>query len=131
MTSSAEVVQTTFSLSQPSAVENVVTFSAATGRLLADLIEGIYRLLLSDETEPVNIGNPTEITIQEFAERINALTDNAGGIRYEPLPKDDPRQRRPDIGKARRILGWEPKVELAEGLAQTVAWFADRVPAST
>lgn len=98
---------------------------------VADLIEGIYRLLLSDETEPVNIGNPTEITIQEFAERINALTDNAGGIRYEPLPKDDPRQRRPDIGKARRILGWEPKVELAEGLAQTVAWFADRVPAST
>ena len=94
---------------------------------VSDLVDGIYRLLLSDEVEPVNIGNPTEITIREFAERINALTGNAVGVRYEPLPKDDPRQRQPDITKARRVLGWEPKVPLSEGLAQTVAWFADRV----
>ncbi len=92
-----------------------------------DLIEGIYRLLLSDEVEPVNIGNPAEITIAEFAERINALTGNRAGIRYEPLPKDDPKQRRPDISKAKRILGWEPRVGLAEGLARTVEYFAARV----
>jgi dTDP-glucose 4,6-dehydratase len=95
---------------------------------VSDLVDGIYRLLLSDEVEPVNIGNPSEITIREFAERINGLTGNPAGIRFEPLPKDDPRQRQPDISKARRILGWEPKVALADGLAQTVAWFADRVP---
>ncbi len=69
---------------------------------VTDLVDGIYRLLLSDETEPVNIGNPTEITIREFAERINALTNNSAGIRFEPLPKDDPRQRQPNIGKAHR-----------------------------
>lgn len=95
---------------------------------MADLIEGIYRLLLSDEVEPVNIGNPAEITIREFAERINAITGNPAGIRFEPLPKDDPRQRRPDISKARRLLGWEPKVTLGDGLEQTVNWFADRLP---
>jgi dTDP-glucose 4,6-dehydratase len=94
---------------------------------VTDLVDGIYRLLLSDEAEPVNIGNPTEITIREFAERINELTGNRAGIRFEPLPKDDPRQRQPDISKARRILGWSPQVQLAEGLEKTVAWFADRV----
>lgn len=94
---------------------------------VSDLVDGIYRLLLSDEVEPVNIGNPTEITIREFAERINTLTGNAAGIRYEPLPKDDPRQRQPDITKARTILGWSPQVQLQEGLEKTVAWFADRV----
>ena len=95
---------------------------------MADLVEGIYRLLLSDEVEPVNIGNPTEITIREFAERINALTGNPAGIRFEPLPMDDPKQRQPDISKARRILGWEPQVALGEGLETTVSWFADRLP---
>ncbi len=94
---------------------------------VSDLIDGIHRLLLSDETEPVNIGNPNEITIREFAERINVLTGNAGGICYEALPKDDPRQRQPDITKARRVLGWEPRVALGEGLAQTVQWFTDRL----
>lgn len=94
---------------------------------MADLVDGIYRLLLSDEVEPVNIGNPAEITIREFAERINAITGNPAGIRFEPLPKDDPRQRRPDISKARRILGWEPKVALGDGLEQTVNWFVDRL----
>lgn len=96
---------------------------------VSDLVDGIYRLLLSDETEPVNIGNPNEITIREFAERINALTDNRAGIRFEPLPKDDPRQRQPDITKARRVLGWSPQVQLQDGLEKTVAWFADRVKA--
>jgi dTDP-glucose 4,6-dehydratase len=96
---------------------------------VSDLVDGIYRLLLSDEVEPVNIGNPTELSILEFAERINALTGNPSGIRFEPLPKDDPRQRQPDISKARRVLGWSPKVELQEGLEKTVAWFRDRVVA--
>jgi dTDP-glucose 4,6-dehydratase len=92
-----------------------------------DLIDGILRLLWSDETEPVNIGNPTELTIREFAERINALTGNPAGIRFEPLPKDDPRQRQPDIGKAQRILNWSPQVPLQEGLERTVAWFSQRL----
>ncbi|MCL4863197.1 MAG: SDR family oxidoreductase [Caldilineaceae bacterium] len=94
-----------------------------------DLIEGIYRLLMSDEVEPVNIGNPTELTIREFAERINAITGNAGGIRFEPLPVDDPKQRRPDITKARRILNWEPVIPLQAGLEQTIAYFRERVTA--
>ncbi len=95
---------------------------------VSDLIDGIYRLLLSDEVEPVNIGNPAEITIREFAERINALTGNRAGIRFEPLPKDDPHQRQPDIAKARTLLGWEPQIPLAEGLERTVNWFANRLP---
>lgn len=94
---------------------------------VSDLIEGIYRLLLSDEVEPVNIGNPTELTIREFAERINAITGNAGGIIFKPLPKDDPKQRKPDISKARRILGWEPQVLLQEGLEQTIGHFRERL----
>jgi dTDP-glucose 4,6-dehydratase len=94
---------------------------------VSDLIEGIYRLLLSNEVEPVNIGNPTELTIREFAERINAITGNPGGIVFKPLPKDDPKQRKPDISKARRILDWEPQVPLQEGLEQTVAHFRERL----
>ena len=94
---------------------------------VSDLVDGIYRLLLSDEPLPTNIGNPSEMTILQFAERINALTDNPGGIVYKPLPKDDPQQRRPDITKARRILGWEPKVGLDEGLEETIGYFAGRV----
>jgi dTDP-glucose 4,6-dehydratase len=90
---------------------------------VSDLIEGIYRLLMSDEVEPVNIGNPTEMTILEFATLINELTGNPAGIRFEPLPKDDPKQRQPDISKARRVLGWEPKVDLRTGMTQTVEWF--------
>lgn len=93
----------------------------------SDLIDGIYRLLLSDEPEPVNIGNPHEMTIYDFATVINELTFNQGGIRFEPLPVDDPKQRQPDITKARRVLGWEPKVELREGMEKTIAWFRDRV----
>ncbi|MEZ4673571.1 MAG: GDP-mannose 4,6-dehydratase [Caldilineaceae bacterium] len=92
-----------------------------------DLVDGIYRLLLSDEVIPVNIGNPTETTILEFAEKINQFTNNQGGIVFKPLPKDDPKQRKPDIGKARRILGWEPQVALDEGMKRTIDWFASKV----
>jgi dTDP-glucose 4,6-dehydratase len=90
---------------------------------VSDLVDGIYRLLLSNETEPVNIGNPAELTIYDFAAVINELTGNPAGIRFEPLPVDDPKQRQPDISKARRILGWEPKVDLRTGMTQTVEWF--------
>jgi dTDP-glucose 4,6-dehydratase len=94
---------------------------------MSDLIEGIYRLLLSDEVEPVNIGNPTELTIHEFATVINELTGNPAGIRFEPLPVDDPKQRKPDIAKARRVLGWEPQVNLRAGMEETIRWFRERV----
>ena len=94
---------------------------------VSDLVDGIYRLLLSDEVEPVNIGNPTETSIREFAEKINHYTNNQGGIVFKPLPKDDPKQRKPNIGKAQRILQWEPKVPLDEGMKLTIDWFASRV----
>lgn len=88
-----------------------------------DLVEGIYRLLLSDYALPVNIGNPSEISLKDFAEEVLQLTGGKVGIIYKPLPADDPKQRRPDITKAREILGWEPKVDRAEGLAKTLAYF--------
>jgi len=97
---------------------------------VSDLINGIYRLLMSDEVEPTNIGNPSEMTILQFAERINALTGNQGGIINKPLPKDDPQQRQPDISKARRILGWEPVMSLDAGLESTIAYFADKLELS-
>jgi len=90
---------------------------------VSDLVDGIYRLLLSNENEPVNIGNPAELTIYDFAAVINELTGNPAGIRFEPLPVDDPKQRQPDIGKARRILGYEPQVPLEEGLRRTIDYF--------
>jgi dTDP-glucose 4,6-dehydratase len=88
-----------------------------------DLIDGIYKLLLSDYSLPVNIGNPTEISLKDFAEEILALTGNKVKIVYKPLPEDDPKQRRPDITKARSILGWEPKVDRNEGLKITFEYF--------
>ncbi len=88
-----------------------------------DLIEGIYRLLLSDYAEPVNIGNPAEITINQFAEEIIHLTQTKQKVTYKPLPENDPLQRQPDIAKAREILNWEPKVERAEGLKLTFEYF--------
>src|SRR5881392_732165 len=88
-----------------------------------DLIEGIYRLLMSDYHMPVNIGNPSEITIKEFGEEILKLTGANQKLISLPLPKDDPKQRRPDITKARQILGWEPKVNRAEGLKITFEYF--------
>jgi dTDP-glucose 4,6-dehydratase len=88
-----------------------------------DLIDGIYRLLLSDYRMPVNIGNPNEITLKEFAEEILSLTGNQVKIIHKPLPVDDPKQRQPDITKAKTILGWEPKVNRSEGLKITYAYF--------
>lgn len=88
-----------------------------------DLIEGIYRLLLSDFAEPVNIGNPDEITILDFAKEIIKLTNTDQKIIFKDLPKDDPMQRKPDITKAKNILGWEPKVDRAEGLRRTYDYF--------
>ena len=88
-----------------------------------DLVEGIYRLLMSDYAGPVNIGNPDEITIGEFAEEIIKLTGTEQKVIYKDLPKDDPLQRRPDISKAKEILGWEPKVNRAEGLKITYEYF--------
>jgi dTDP-glucose 4,6-dehydratase len=98
---------------------------------VSDLIEGIYRLMNSDEHEPTNIGNPQEITILEFAERIRALTGVSVPIVFNPLPQDDPKQRCPDISKARRILGWEPKVNLQEGLRVTLDYFQKQVAAGS
>ena len=94
---------------------------------VSDLIEGIYRLLESSEHEPVNIGNPQEITIKEFADRILALTGSPAPLEFRPLPQDDPKQRCPDIAKARRILKWEPRVNLDEGLRLTLKYFQKRV----
>lgn len=90
---------------------------------VSDLIEGIYRLMMSDDHEPTNIGNPQEITILEFAERIRTLLGVTAPVVFEPLPQDDPKQRCPDITKAKRILGWEPKVNLEEGLRMTLESF--------
>jgi len=90
---------------------------------VSDLIDGIYRLMQSSEHEPTNIGNPQEITILEFAERIRTLLDASTPIVFEPLPQDDPKQRCPDIAKARRLLQWEPKVNLEEGLRLTLESF--------
>lgn len=88
-----------------------------------DLVEGIYRLLLSDYAYPVNIGNPSEITIRDFAEEIIKLTGTKQKIIFNPLPKDDPKQRQPDITKAKEILGWSPKVSRSEGLKITYDYF--------
>jgi len=88
-----------------------------------DLIEGIYRLLMSDYVYPVNIGNPNEISLKDFAEEVLNLTGSSVKISYKPLPVDDPKQRKPDITKAKEILGWEPKVGRAEGLRKTYEYF--------
>jgi len=93
---------------------------------VSDLIEGIYLLMQSDEHLPVNIGNPQEITILEFAERIRMNFDKAPAIVFESLPQDDPKRRCPDITKARRLLGWEPRVSLEEGLRLTLAYFREQ-----
>ncbi|UPK71145.1 UDP-glucuronic acid decarboxylase family protein [Chitinophaga filiformis] len=90
---------------------------------VSDLVDGIYRLLLSDYHLPVNVGNPAEISLKEFAEEILALTGSKQKIIYQPLPKDDPKQRKPDITKARELLGWAPKVDRKEGLKITYEYF--------
>ena len=88
-----------------------------------DLVDGLYRLAFSEERYPVNLGNPTEMTIREFAERIRRLTGSTAPLTFEPLPEDDPKQRQPQIDKAKRVLGWSPKVDLATGLHATIAYF--------
>src|SRR5438105_697457 len=90
---------------------------------VSDLIEGIYRLLMSNESQPTNIGNPSEMTVLQFAEEIKRLTGTSAPIEFRPLPTDDPKVRRPDITKARTILGWEPRVPLEEGLTRTIDYF--------
>ena len=92
---------------------------------ISDLVDGVYRLLLSNEHEPVNIGNPEEITILQLAKEILALTNSKSKIVFKPLPIDDPRIRQPDISKAKRILGWEPKVLRNEGQRKTLEYFRD------
>jgi dTDP-glucose 4,6-dehydratase len=96
---------------------------------VSDLISGIYRLMNSNEHEPTNIGNPHEITILEFARRILALTGSTVPIIFQRLPQDDPKQRCPDISKAKRIMGWEPQVPLEEGLRLTLEYFQQQVAA--
>jgi len=90
---------------------------------VSDLVEGIYRLLLSEYTQPMNIGNPDEISLKDFAEEIIALTGTKQQIVYKELPKDDPKQRQPDITRANRIIGWQPVVSRTEGLKHTYAYF--------
>lgn len=94
---------------------------------VSDLIEGIYLLMMSDEILPVNIGNPHEITILEFAKEIIRLTGAKSKIVFKPAPEDDPKQRRPDITKARTILGWEPRVPLEDGLLKTIDYFKTKL----
>jgi dTDP-glucose 4,6-dehydratase len=90
---------------------------------VSDLIEGIYRLMLSNLNQPINIGNPREFTVMELARRILKLNNTRIRIIFKPLPQDDPRQRKPDITKARKFLNWQPKVGLEEGLTRTMEWF--------
>jgi dTDP-glucose 4,6-dehydratase len=91
-----------------------------------DLIEGVVRLMESDETRPVNIGNPSEYTVREVAEMVIELSESGSELAFGPLPEDDPKQRRPDISRAREALGWEPRTPVREGLGKTLAWFAAR-----
>ena len=94
---------------------------------ISDLVDGIIRLMLSDTNDPVNIGNPVEMTIKQIAETIIRMTGAKSRIIYKPLPTDDPKQRRPDITRARTLLGWEPKVQLEEGLVKTIEYFRTKV----
>ena len=94
---------------------------------VSDLVDGIFKLLMSNEKGPVNIGNPSEITIKQFAEEVLSLIDTKSKIIYKDLPVDDPKIRQPDITKARKILGWEPKVDRKEGLRITIDYFKSEI----
>jgi dTDP-glucose 4,6-dehydratase len=96
---------------------------------ISDLVEGIYKLMLSELNEPVNLGNPNEITVLELAEKIIQLTKSKSKVVHKPLPVDDPKLRCPDIKKAGKYLSWKPRVDLESGLAKTIAWFKDRIAA--
>jgi dTDP-glucose 4,6-dehydratase len=94
---------------------------------VSDLVEGIYRVLMAGETRPVNLGNPRELTILELAREIVHLTESRSKIVFTPLPQDDPKRRQPDISRARQLCGWDPKVEFAVGLRETIAYFRERL----
>jgi dTDP-glucose 4,6-dehydratase len=94
---------------------------------VSDLVDGMFKLVMSDFHEPVNIGNPREMTIKEFGEHIIRITGTHSELEYRPLPVDDPKVRQPDIGRARSILGWEPKVDFEEGIRHTIEYFRSRV----
>jgi dTDP-glucose 4,6-dehydratase len=94
---------------------------------VSDLIEGIYRLMMSRHALPVNIGNPVEMTMRQFAAEIIRATQSRSKMVFKPLPQDDPKQRKPDISKAKRLLGWSPKISLAAGLTETIAYFRKKV----
>lgn len=94
---------------------------------VSDLIDGIYKLLMSDESNPINIGNPAEITIKQFAEEVLEITGSKSKIAYKPLPQDDPKVRQPDITRAKQILGWQPKVDRKEGLQRTIEYFKNKI----
>lgn len=94
---------------------------------VSDLVDGLFRLMMSDERYPTNLGNPLEMTILEFAQHIKKVSGNAAPIEFRPLPEDDPKRRRPDITKAKEVLGWEPRVPLDEGLAETFQYFRTKV----
>jgi len=90
---------------------------------ISDMVEGLYRLLLSNKNEPINIGNPREITLNELAKIIIKITKSKSRIVHKPLPVDDPKVRRPDITKAKKFLCWTPEVSLEDGLNKTISWF--------
>ena len=94
---------------------------------ISDLVDGIWRLMQAPVTVPVNIGNPHEMTLLSLAEKIRRLSGSPSEIVFEPLPEDDPKVRQPDIGRARTLLGWEPRVDVDEGLGRTIAWFRTRL----
>jgi dTDP-glucose 4,6-dehydratase len=94
---------------------------------VSDLVEGIFRLLSTDYHDPVNLGNPAEITILEFAEEVKKLAGSNSSIAFKPLPQDDPKVRQPDIARARQLLGWEPQVGREEGLKRTMAFFRNKL----
>jgi dTDP-glucose 4,6-dehydratase len=98
---------------------------------VSDLVDGIFRLAMSDYHNPVNIGNPQEMTIREFAEKIREITGTKSRIEYKPLPVDDPKVRQPDITRARKLLGWEPKVEFDAGIGRTIEYFRERLASQT
>ena len=118
-------------LSQALKNEDVTVFGDGTQTrslcYVSDLVEGIYRLMMSNEVNPVNIGNPNEMTIQQLAEEVIRITGSKSKIVHKPLPVDDPKVRQPDITRARTILGWEPKVPLSEGLPKTLAYFREKL----
>ncbi len=118
-------------MSQALRNENVTVFGDGTQTrsftYVTDLVDGIIRLMLSSENDPINIGNPVEMTISQIAESILKMTGATSQVIYQPLPVDDPKQRRPDITRARTLLNWEPKVQLEEGLTKTIDYFRTKV----